>query len=134
MPMNIKRLYTASMGRSKLHLPPLDSGGETLGERIARLRKERGYTQTELAERNGIIQALVSDYERGKLRLNPEMVVRFAGALEASTEDILRPNGSRPLARKPSRRVLRRPEQIESLSPHKQRILPSTIDTFLRAG
>jgi transcriptional regulator with XRE-family HTH domain len=105
-----------------------------LGERIARLRKERGYTQKELAERIGIIQALVSDYERGKLRLNAEMVVRFAEALEVSTEDILRPNGSRPLARKPSRRVLRRLEQIESLSPHKQRILLSTIDTFLRAG
>ena len=126
--------YTASMGRSRLKLPPLDSGGETLGERIARLRKERGYTQTELAERIGIIQALVSDYERGKLRLSAEMVVRFAEALEVSTEDLLRPKGSRPLARKPSRRVLRRLEKIEGLPAHQQATLLKTIDTFLRGA
>ena len=41
----------------------------------------QGYTQVELAERIGIIQALVSDYERDKLRLNAEMLVRFAQAL-----------------------------------------------------
>lgn len=55
---------------------------ETTGQRIARIRKERGYTQNELAERIGTIQALVSDYERDKLRLNAEMAVRFAIALE----------------------------------------------------
>jgi transcriptional regulator with XRE-family HTH domain len=56
----------------------VDTGGEPLNQRIARLRKERGYTQTELAERIGIIQALVSDYECGKLRLSAEMAIRFA--------------------------------------------------------
>lgn len=126
--------YTALMGKSRLKLPPLDGDGETLGERIARLRKERGYTQTELAERIGIIQALVSDYERGKLRLNAEMVVRFAEALEVSTEDLLRPKGNRPLARKPSRRVLRRLEKIERLPRHQQATLLKTIDTFLRGA
>jgi predicted transcriptional regulator len=58
------------------------SEDESFGRRLARLRKERGFTQVEIAERVGIIQALVSDYELDKLRLNAEMVVRFAGALE----------------------------------------------------
>lgn len=119
---------------SRLKLPPLDLGGETLGHRLARLRKERGYSQREVAERMGIIQALVSAYERDKLRLTAEMAVRFALALEVSTDDLLHPQGKKPLQKKPSRRVLRRLEQIESLSPHKQRVLLSTIDTFLRAG
>lgn len=44
---------------------------ETIGQRLARLRREGGLTQVMLAERVGIIQALVSDYEREKLRLNP---------------------------------------------------------------
>lgn len=39
--------------KSSLKLPALDLGEETVGERIARLRKERGYTQIELAERIG---------------------------------------------------------------------------------
>ena len=111
-------LYTLAVmaRRSKLKLPPVDTGGEPLNQRIARLRKERGYTQTELAERIGIIQALVSDYECGKLRLSAEMAIRFAMALEVTTDELLRSNGAKPLRRKPSRRVLRRMER--GFGPH----------------
>src|SRR3990172_10946493 len=75
--------------RSRLKMPPLDLGKETIGQRIARLRKERGYTQTELAEKTGIPQTLITDYERDKLRLHAEMVIRFAQALEVTTDEIL---------------------------------------------
>ena len=67
--------------KSKLELPPLSLGAETNGQRLARIRKARGLTQVELADKMGLIQALVSDYERDKLRLNAEMAVRFTLAL-----------------------------------------------------
>ena len=54
-------------------LPPLDFGNETVGQRLARVRKERGYTQVELAKKIGITQTLVSDYETDRLRLSAEM-------------------------------------------------------------
>ena len=55
--------------RSKLKLPPLRlSTDETAGQRLARLRKERGLTQVELAAKVGIIQGLVTNYERDRLR------------------------------------------------------------------
>ena len=113
----------------------MDLGGETLGQRIARLRKKRGYTQTELAERIGIIQAFVSDYECGKLRLTAEMAIRFAMALEVTTDELLRPNGSKPLHRKPSRRVLRRMEKIQG-TPATQTVFcsesPRRVVEYLR--
>jgi transcriptional regulator with XRE-family HTH domain len=115
---------------STLKLPPIDWGKEAIGERLARLRKERGYTQVELAEKIGIVQTLVTDYERGKLRLNADMILRFATALEVSTDDLLQPAGPKP-ARKTSRRVLRRLDRIESLPPGQQSVLLKTIDTFL---
>lgn len=119
---------------SRLQLPPLEGlKEEPLGERIARLRKLRGYSQTDLAERIGIIQALVSDYETGKLRLTAEMVLRFANALEVTTDELLQPAGPKP-SRKPSRKVLRRLERIESLPPRQQSTLLRTIDTFLEAN
>jgi transcriptional regulator with XRE-family HTH domain len=118
---------------SKLKLPPIDWGKESPGARLARLRKERGYTQVELAEKMGLVQTLVTDYERGKLRLNAEMILRFATALEVTTDDLLQPGGPKPL-RKPSRRVLRRLERIESLPPRQQSTLLRTIDTFLEAN
>ena len=113
---------------SRLKLPPLELGGETIGERVARLRKERGFTQKELALKTGLIQALI--YERDKLRLNAEMILRFTAALEITTDELLQPGGPKP-ARKPSRRVLRRLEQIEALPSPQQSVLLKTIDTFL---
>jgi len=102
-------------------------------ERLARLRKERGWTQVELAERVGITQRLLSDYEVGRLRLNADIVVRLADALEVATDELLRPNGRKPpLRRKPSLRVQRRVEKIEKLPPHQQNYLLKTIDGFLK--
>jgi transcriptional regulator with XRE-family HTH domain len=106
---------------------------ETPGERLARLRKERGWTQVELAERVGITQTLLSDYERGKLRLNADMIVQLATALETTTDELLKPTTSRkPLRRKPSMRLQRRMEKIEQLPPHQQNYLLKTIDGFLK--
>ena len=127
-------LYTdAVMPRKNTLRPPHAPESETPGERLARLRKERGWTQVELAERLGITQTLLSDYERGKLRLNADMIVRLANALETTTDELLQPKGSRsPLRRKPSLRVQRRVEKIEKLPPHQQNYLLKTIDGFLK--
>jgi len=118
---------------SKLPLSPLPPSAETPGQRLARIRRERGFTQVELAQKTGLTQTLVSDYERGKLRLNAEMILRFANALEVSTDDLLQPSTGKP-ARKPSRKVLRRLEQIEALPPSQQTTLLRTIDTFLEVA
>jgi len=41
------------------------------------------------AGKTGLVQTLVSDYERGKLCLNADMILRFATALEVSTDELL---------------------------------------------
>ena len=105
----------------------------TLGKRLAKLRKDRGFTQTELAEKMGIIQALISDYECGKLRPNPEILVKFAKSLAVSVDEIL---GLTPLkAKKPStnRRFVRRLEAIGGLPKRDQDALLRTIDAYLSA-
>jgi transcriptional regulator with XRE-family HTH domain len=129
-------LYTdAIMPRKKSPKRSHDGETESLGQRLARLRKERGWTQVELAERVGIIQSLMSDYERGRLRLKPDMILRFASALEISTDELLQAKDSaRPLHRKPSLRLQRRMEKIEKLPPHQQSTLLKTIDTFLKGA
>jgi transcriptional regulator with XRE-family HTH domain len=117
---------------STLKLAPLPRGKESLGQRLARFRKERGYTQTELAAKIGLIQALISDYERDKLRMNADAILRFAAALEVSTDELLRPVNAPAAGRKPSRKVLRRLELIESLPNHQQQTVLKTIDAMLR--
>lgn len=137
--IEVPRTIPALMPRkSRLKLPPLDLPGhsERLGERLAHLRKQRGYTQVELAEQMGIIQSLISDYERDRLRPHPEMIVRFALTLGISTDELLgvaapdKRNGARAPA---SRRVLRRLQKIETLPRRDQEALLRTIDAFLAA-
>jgi len=118
---------------SRLKLPPVDTGGETLGQRIARFRKDRGYTQIELADKIGIIQSIVSAIETDALKLSADMAIRFAQALEVTTDELLLPKVAkkRP-TRKASRKVLRRVEQIESLPSHQQQTVLKTIDAMLK--
>ncbi len=121
--------------RSKLKLKPVDMGDESLGQRLARLRKQRGWTQKQIAERTGLIQELVSNYETDKLRLNADMILRFAEVLEVSTDELLRGSKATGAAKKqPSIKLVRRMEQIEALPLYEQRALLTTIDKFLAAA
>ncbi|MFN7648732.1 MAG: helix-turn-helix domain-containing protein [Acidobacteriota bacterium] len=118
---------------SKLSLAPLPASDETPGQRLARLRRERGFTQVELADRTGLVQTLVSDYERGKLRLNADMILRFATALDVSTDDLLQPASGPKPARKTSRRVLQRLERIEALPAHVQTTVLKSLYLMLKS-
>lgn len=121
--------------KSRLKLSPVSFGNETLGQRLARIRKERGLTQNDMAERTGLTQVLVSDYERDRLRLSAEMAIRFVEALGISTEELLRPRkkSAAAPAQQPSLKLLRRMERIEKLPLYRQRALLTTIDQFLAA-
>lgn len=119
--------------RAAISKPPLDYGGETIGQRLARIRKERGYTQVELAEKTGTRQVLISAYETDRASLSAEMAVRFAVALDVSTDELLHPNVKKKRAAKPSLKIVRRMEQIEKLPQRKQDALLTTIDAFLNS-
>ena len=126
--------------RSKLKLPPLRlASDETPGQRLSRLRKERGLTQVQLADQTGLTQGLVTSYERGRLRMHAEMVARFALALGVSADELLglpgKGNRSQEEADTPRRlslKLVRRLRKIETLPDPKQKALLQTIDGFLR--
>ena len=126
--------------KSKLKLPPLNlATEETFGQRLARLRKERGITQVALAAKIGIIQSLVTSYECDRLRMHPEMVVRFALALEVSADELLgvptrksKTTISESHPKTMSLKLVRRLQKIDLLPDQKQKVLLQTIDGFLR--
>lgn len=62
---------------------------ETMGDRLQRIRKEKGVTQVDLAKRTGSSQVVVSSYECGRTHPNHEMLARIALALEVSTDYLL---------------------------------------------
>ena len=63
-----------------------------VGRNAARIRKERGLTQEQLAERSGLSQQYLSGLERGQR--NPTIVTLFelATAMGVSHLDLLQPD------------------------------------------
>jgi len=105
---------------------------ESIGERLARLRRERGITQAELAEKLGIVQPVVSDYERGELRLHGQLIVELTKILGVSADELLGIEATRK-ATSPtgSRRLLRRVQELDRLPKRDQQAVLRTIDAFL---
>ncbi|MBA7698280.1 hypothetical protein ES703_106957 [subsurface metagenome] len=123
------------MGRKlKFELPPLKIGNETIGQRIARFRKEIGCSQRELAKKIGITNYLVSDYETGRLHLNDEMVARFAIALEVSADEILGLKNIKHSDIRPTLRIMKRLNRIKELPLAQQKALLRTIDMAIKTN
>ena len=61
----------------------------TLGEKIASTRKEKGMTQEMLAEQLGVTRQAVARWETGLSVPDAGMLVRIAGALDTTVNDLL---------------------------------------------
>jgi transcriptional regulator with XRE-family HTH domain len=119
----------------KHELKPLDLGSQTIGQRIAGLRKERGLSQADLAERIGISRQLVASYERERVRLYDEMVARFALALGVSADEILGLDQAGSIDTKhTSLRVTRRLRELDQLPEPKRKAILKTLDDLIRAN
>ena len=71
-----------------------------LGENIRALRKARGLSQQELAERLHVVRQTVSKWEQGLSVPDADMLVRLAECLEVSVEELLgapKPESTAPL-------------------------------------
>ena len=104
---------------------------ETIGQRMARLRRERGITQVELAEMLDVAQPMVSAYENGGLRLHGELIVELTRILDVSSDQLL---GLKETKNGTARngRLLRKLQQLELLPRRDQQALMRTIEAFLQ--
>lgn len=118
-------------GKPSYHVPV---EAKTIGKRLAEIRKGRGITQVELAAKLGMTQALVSDYERGKLRLHGGLVAGFAKALRVSADELLGLKDTNGQAIFKDWRFLKRLQRIEKLSPRDKQALLKNIDMFLKGA
>jgi transcriptional regulator with XRE-family HTH domain len=105
-----------------------------IGKRLRELRDTHGLTQADLAKRLGIPQSVVSDYERGIVRVHGQALIGLAKALKTTTDEILglkESNGHRVMQ---DRRFLRRLSKIDRLPRRDKQTLLGTIDALVKSA
>ncbi len=115
-------------------LPKIKELQKPIGKRLAEIRKQAGLTQVELASKVGITQALLSSYERGRLGISGELILRFALAMNLSTDTLFgyKPDTATPPAL--TRKSIKRLREIDNLPVHQQKVLLKNIDMFLKGA
>jgi transcriptional regulator with XRE-family HTH domain len=111
---------------------PVDD--QAISRRLAEIRRSRGLTQVELAVKLGLNQPLVSQYERGDIRMHASLVAAFAKALRVSSDELLGLQRTKTNGLPKDRRFLRRLEKMEALSRRDKQTLLRTIDRFLQGS
>jgi transcriptional regulator with XRE-family HTH domain len=103
-----------------------------IGKLITQRRTELGLTQAQLAKNMGLIQSLISAYERGILRMTVEMLVRFAQVLNVPVQYFLSADKPNPET-KFSFKITKRMAGIAKLSAQTQRHLLRVIDIYINS-
>lgn len=102
-----------------------------LGGRIAALRKDRGWTQQELAEQIGIAQQTLAHYEGARLRVPASMLPTLAGLLQVGVDELIGQPAKRSNKRGPAPRLAQHMEMISQLPKTKQRFVMEVIENML---
>lgn len=76
--------------------PPVNIVGVTIGEKIKSLRKARGWSQGELAEKLGVKPQNISRYEKGHVQPRESTLALFAEVFELPLSELT--NVAAPLA------------------------------------
>jgi transcriptional regulator with XRE-family HTH domain len=121
------------LSKRRKYVGPTDE--KTIGKRLREARLRRGLMQVQLAEALGIDQSLISEYERGVVRVHGSLLAGLAKTLKVSADEVLglktqRTNGSAEL----DPRFFRRLQQIRRLAKRDKQALLRSIDNFLKGA
>lgn len=99
-----------------------------IGEIVSNLRKDRKWSQTDLAEKIGISQVMVGKYERGDAAPSIDVAKKIADAFEVTLDYLVGDTTSISFDKK----TLKRLEELQSMEETKRNTLFDLIDTYIR--
>lgn len=109
----------------------LKEGGESFGERLARLRKAAGYSLRELAVEIGISHRMLVYYEKHSEHPPAHLLPQLAKALGVSTDQLLGMEKVKNNGRRRDTKLWRRFSQVEKLPTPQRKQITQILDAFL---
>jgi len=107
----------------------------TFGEKLKKLRKDRGWSQDELGRRVGVHGRHIGKYEIGRAMPNADTVVRIAETLGVTIDYLLLDDlaaESAPSAALRDEELLRKFEAVEKMDDEDRRVIASLIDAYIK--
>lgn len=98
----------------------------TLGQKIADLRKQKGWSRESLGQQVGTSGAVIGRYERGEITPSVEIAKKMAQALDVSL-DYLAGSTEEEL----DKAAIHRLQQIAKLSPKEKELVFEFLDAFI---
>lgn len=98
------------------------------GKIIARLREDKGWNQTELADKSTVSRVMIGKYERGEAVPSIDAAKKIADALEVSLDYLVGEGMNSSFDKK----TLKRFQEIDGLEEPKKNVLFDLIDTYIR--
>jgi len=99
-----------------------------IGRKIAELRKEKNWSQTDLAKAVEVSRDIIGKYERGEHSPSIEIATKLAEALEVSVDYLL----GKERFGKYDKEAIKRLEGIQSMDTDTRSKLFDIIDTYIR--
>jgi len=102
-----------------------------IGERIKILRKAKGWSQGQLAEKVGADARQISRYENGHIAPSAEALVKLAVTLESSVDYILFEDAPRRPLRADDRDLVKYLQDMQEFSEEDKASLLNVLDAFV---
>lgn len=99
-----------------------------IGKRISELRKEKSWSQTELAKTVNVSRDIIGKYERGEHSPSIEITTKIAESLGVSIDYLL----GKERFGKYDKEAVQRLESIQKMDHETKRKLFDIIDTYIR--
>ena len=105
--------------------------GVHLGENIKKLRKQKGWSQSELADKASITPTHVNRLETGKYNPSIDVVLRLAQALDVSLDQLVLDNLGDVSVHVENKSLAERIRLIETLTENRREALFQVLDDML---
>lgn len=110
-----------------------EQNGKIFGDRLRKLRRAAGFSQSQLAQELGIPRRRIDYYERECHQPPAYLLPGLAKILNVTVDELL---GIKPLKHETPKlgpRLERRLRQIEKMSPKAKKQILQLLDTFIEA-
>ena len=98
------------------------------GAALVRLRKEKNWSQSDLAEKTGVSRVIIGRYERNEALPSIEVAKNIAEAFQISMDQLIGDGQNMNFDKK----TLSRLQELELLEPEKKKTLFDLMDTYIR--